>query len=76
MRQPACKGLCSEILEMDHMVLALAEAHTHTPADAGLQRQLKQHLTVRRWATPPPSYAFQNLVLCVILLFPYLGMDL
>ncbi|DBA68558.1 TPA: hypothetical protein ACH3X2_013589 [Trebouxia sp. C0005] len=48
MRQPACKGLCSEILEMDQMVLALGEAHTHTPADAGLQRQLKQHLRVRR----------------------------
>ncbi len=53
MRQPACKGLCSEILEMHHMLLALAEAHTHKPADAGLQRQLKQHLRVRRWAAFP-----------------------
>ncbi|DBA98665.1 TPA: hypothetical protein ACH3X1_014446 [Trebouxia sp. C0004] len=48
MRHPACKGLCSEILEMDQMVLALGEAHTHTPADAGLQRQLQQQLRVRR----------------------------
>ena len=56
MRQPACKGLCSEILEMEHMVLALGEAHTRTPADAGLQRQLKQHLRVRRWAPFHPPF--------------------
>ena len=37
------------------MVLALGEAHTHTPADAGLQRQLKQHLRVRRWDPSPPT---------------------
>lgn len=47
------------------MVLALGDTHIHTPADAGLQRQLKQHLRVRRWAPPPSA------TLCV--LFPFLG---
>lgn len=50
MRRPACQGLCREILEMDHMVLPLSHAlsHNQTAADAELQRQLKQHLRVRR----------------------------
>ena len=70
MRQPACKGLCSEILEMYHMVLALGEAHTHTPADSGLQRQLKQHLRVRRWALPPPAPSPPQTSSCICFSFP------
>ncbi len=46
LRQPACKGLCSEIQEMEQTVFALGDAQT--VADAGLQRQLKQNLRVRR----------------------------
>lgn len=46
LRQPACKGLCSEILDMEQMVMSLGTAQA--ASDAGLQRQLKQQLRVRR----------------------------
>ena len=48
LRQPACKRLCSEILEIQQLLPDLDSPQT--APDEDLQRQLKQHLRLRRCA--------------------------
>lgn len=48
LRQPACKSLCNDIMQMQHCMAELRDAQN--APDAYLHRQLKQQLRVRRWA--------------------------
>ena len=48
LRQPVCKSLCNDIVQMQQCMAEPGDVQT--APDAHMHRHLKQHLRVRRWA--------------------------